>query len=157
MVALLSSPTYGRFQFSITHILHFGTHSDITYDQNAWTFGILSISFNNSFANSIRVFPLGSAISCMIHPIFLKTSAQTTTSLILMFTCFYQAIFTCQKHKNIFVFGHTFLQAKKTLETWYNKFWKLDNCLKKIVFSLQRSLCAHHLKYTHILAWNVSK
>ncbi len=88
------------------HILHFGTHFEITYDQKIWTFGIISISFNNSsFANSRGVFQSSFTVSCMICPIFFKTSTQITTSLILMHVCCYQALLTCQKHKNIFVFG----------------------------------------------------
>lgn len=73
MASLVSWLTYGRFWFPVTHISHFGTHFNITYDQNAWASGSLSISFNNSsFANSKRVYPSGFAISCTIRPIFLK-------------------------------------------------------------------------------------
>jgi hypothetical protein len=71
MVALVFLSTYERFWFPITHISHFDTHFKITYDQNAWTSGIVSINFNNfSFADSRKVFPLGYIVSCMIHPIF---------------------------------------------------------------------------------------
>jgi hypothetical protein len=113
------------------------------------------MSFNiSSFANSRGVFPSNYVVSCMKHPIFFKTSTQTTTFFILIHICCCQALFTCQRHKFFFVFGHTFLQSNKARETWYNNLRNIGNRLKWTTFSSQRSLCTHHLKSTQVSIWN---
>jgi hypothetical protein len=109
---------------------------------------------NSSFANSRGNFPLGYIVLCMIHPIFFKTFASTTTFLILMHAYFCQTLLTCQKHKNIFIFNHTFLQSNKALTTWYNNLQNIGNHFKYTMFSLQRLVCTHHLKSTQVSTWN---
>jgi hypothetical protein len=137
----------------VTHISHFGTLFDITYDQNAWAFRLFSVSFSNSsLANSRTFQPLGFVVSCMTHPIFFKTSTHTTISLTLMHVIFAKP-FLHAKVRKIFVFGHTFLQSNKTSNTWLNQTLKHKESMSQdIGYNLYRSLCTNSLKTTQISA-----